>query len=208
MSDDVFNSSLPQFDEKLKLMVLGDQGVGKTAIIQRYCKGTFSENYISTVGIDFQNKIVNVKNKKVNLQIWDTAGQEKFRAISKNYIQSSQGFLVIYDISKRISFININNWMEIINQNSKAKFILIGNKKDLEDARQVQTNEGENLGRKFRCSFFETSAADGENIEEAFNKFAEEILEENPSGPSTKNEVSEIRKVSLEEVKPKNKKCC
>jgi small GTP-binding protein len=210
---DVINSTLPKFDEKIKLMVLGDAFVGKTSIIQKYCKDIFLKDYKNTVGFDFQNKIIKVKKKKINLQIWDTAGQERYRALGNSYIKLSQGFLVIYDISNRESFININNWMETIKQNRNVKFILIGNKKDLSDKREVSIKEGKDLSEKFGCSFFETSALDGENIDKIFHKFTEELLEGDylisisNNNNDNNNKTPEIKQLSLKEQTTK-KKCC
>ena len=166
------------YDEKIKLMVLGDSSVGKSSILTKYCKNQFFTKYITTIGIDFQTKYLNINNKKIKVQIWDTAGQERYRVVTKNYFNTSNGFIIIYDITDRRSFNNINNWMEQIESfiGKEVKCILFGNKNDLENKRDVQIEEGKELAKKYNCPFFETSAKEGNNIEEGFKEIIMEII--------------------------------
>ena len=109
------------YDEKIKIMIIGETRVGKTSLISKYCNNEFSGGqYLSTIGIDFQIKILNINSKKIRLQIWDTAGEERFRNIAKNYFQSSDGFLVVYDITNKESFDTLDYWIEEIKSNSQA----------------------------------------------------------------------------------------
>ena len=116
------------FDEKIKLMIIGETKTGKTSLISRYCKNEFSGSlYLSTMGIDFQIKNLQMNSKKIRLQIWDTAGQERFRNIAKNYFQSSDGFVIVYDIANLESFQTLDYWIEEIKSNSQELAKMISN---------------------------------------------------------------------------------
>ena len=180
--DEVAENSIEEndYDIKLKIMLLGDSTVGKTSILRRYCKNEFSNKYATTIGIDFQFKNMIKFDKRIRLQIWDTAGQERYKVVAKNYFNSSDGFVILYDITNKESFQNVTSWVSQINDiASKAvKFILFGNKNDLEEARIVKKNEGENMAKKYSMLFYETSAKTGENINEGFDFLVNEILKE------------------------------
>ena len=180
--DEVAENSIEEndYDIKLKIMLLGDSTVGKTSILRRYCKNEFSNKYATTIGIDFQFKNMIKFDKRIRLQIWDTAGQERYKVVAKNYFNSSDGFVILYDITNKESFQNVTSWISQINDiASKAvKFILFGNKNDLEEARIVKKNEGENMAKKYSMLFYETSAKTGENINEGFDFLVNEILKE------------------------------
>ena len=161
MTERVESISEDYYDEKIKLMIIGETRTGKTSLISRYCKGDYSESpYLSTIGIDFQIKNLTINSKKIRLQIWDTAGQERFRNIAKNYYQSSDGFIIVYDITNSESFQTLDYWIEEIKSNSHefTKMILVGNKCDLEDERQVKKEEGKDYAKKEKIKFYEVSA--------------------------------------------------
>ena len=167
------------FDEKIKIMIIGETKTGKTSLISRYCKNEFTGGaYLSTIGIDFQIKNLTINSKKIRLQIWDTAGQERFRNIAKNYFQSSDGFLILYDISNHESFETLDYWVEEIKSNSQelAKMILVGNKCDLINERKIKKEEGENYAKNKKIRFFEVSAKEGTNINTAFDTLVKDIL--------------------------------
>ena len=193
------------YDEKIKLMVLGDSNVGKSSILTKYCKNQFFTKYITTIGIDFQTKYLNINNKKIKVQIWDTAGQERYRVVTKNYFNTSNGFIIIYDITDRGSFNNINNWMEQIESfiGKEVKCILFGNKNDLENKRDVQIEEGKELAKKYNCPFFETSAKEGNNIEEGFKEIIMEIIKGNKNSKANRN-----NSIILKSKKTKQKSNC
>ena len=169
------------FDVKYKIMVLGESKVDKTQLIKRYTKDQFGGVYLTTVGMDFQDKIIEIEDKKVRLQIWDTAGQERFRNVTKSYFQSSQGLVLVYDITDRESFEKLNFWVDNIKNFApeNAKLILVGNKCDLANERKVSYEEGENYAKKFNIKFFESSAKDGTNVNELFFYLANEIYQDN-----------------------------
>ena len=194
------------FDLKYKIMVLGESKVGKTSLIKRYTKDQFGGVYLTTVGMDFQDKIIEIEDKKIRLQIWDTAGQERFRNITKSYFQSAQGLIIVYDIADKESFEKLNFWMENIKNNAPedAKIILVGNKQDLTSERHVSIEEGENYAKKFNIKFFEVCAKDGTNVKELFYYLANEIYQDDKlKGNDNKNGA----KLKYKLTKKNNKKC-
>ena len=195
------------YDEKIKLMVIGETRVGKTALIKKYTKNVFGGTYLTTVGIDFQEKIINVEEKSVKLQIWDTAGQERFRNIAKSYFHTSDGFLLVYDISCKDSFEKLNFWYEQIKLNApeNTKCVVAGNKCDLEEKRQVNKNEGENFAKTYNIDFYETSAKDGINVDEVFQTLASEIMKDIKKNGSKNKRSSQVLKKN---TKSKKKSCC
>jgi Ras-related protein Rab-1A len=212
-SDDEENAIEQDFDEKIKLMILGDSSVGKSSILRKYCKNEFLDKYITTIGIDFQIKNLTINNKKIKLQVWDTAGQERYRVVTKNYFNTSDGFIIIYDITNRETFTNINNWIEQITTivGNNVKCVIFGNKNDLNNKRKVETDEGKELAEKFNFKFFETSAKEGNNIEEGFKSITMDILDDISSVKERRNNTSILktkRGKKLNNNKEDNKKSC
>ena len=205
------NSIEEYFDEKINVMILGDSNVGKSSIITKYCKNEFLPKYIATIGLDFQMKYLNIDKKKVRLQIWDTAGQERYKVVSKNLFNTSDGFIVIYDITDRESFNSVNNWIEqIISYVGKdVKCVIFGNKNDLDNKRKVEINEGNELANKFKFKFFETSAKEGNNLEEGFNSLTFEIMGNIKSVKERRHNSNTSMLKPQNRSKLKNdKKCC
>ena len=208
--DDTLGSGEENYDEKIKIMVIGESKIGKTSIISRYCKNEFSGGaYLSTVGIDFQVKDLVLNNKLIRIQIWDTAGQERYRIIAKNYFQSSDGFVIVYDISNLETFEKLDYWIEQIKANSQenTKMILFGNKIDLEEQRQISKLEGEEYAKKININFFEVSAKEGININEAFEYFIKEVLSNYFNSENYIKIKSKLLSVSIQTPK-KNNSCC
>ena len=170
---------------KLKYIIVGHKFVGKSNILLRYSKGEFKKDYIVTVGVDFATKNIKVGVENVKLEIWDTAGQEEFRSISKSYYQNSTCSLVVYDISSRESFNAVKNWIDDCkNFGPKTlKIILIGNKCDLDSTlRQISYDEGKEYAEELKIDFYETSALTGQNINEVFNQSASDIVKKIKDG--------------------------
>jgi small GTP-binding protein len=169
--------NLVNFDYLLKYIIIGDAAVGKSNLLLRYVHGQFKPEYQLTIGVEFGAKNIEISNKIFRIQIWDTAGQESFRSITRAYYKNSVCAMVVYDITSRDSFNNVMSWIEDCkNQSPKTIFmILVGNKCDLEDKRQVSYEEGQDLAEKNELLFFETSAKDGINVEELFVNSAKEI---------------------------------
>ena len=192
-------------DFKVKIMFIGNSSVGKTSIIKRYSKNIFSTSYISTLGIDFESKNINIDNKTINLQIWDTAGQEKYKVLSKNYYNNSNAFIIVYDITNLESFESVMNWIDQIKENApeNVKSILLGNKSDLEEKRIISEEEGKNLAKKININFYETSAQNGANIEKAIDNLVKDVIND-------ENFIKEnTPKLDRNKLKTeKKKKCC
>ena len=162
-----------------KLILIGNSGVGKSSIIQRYMKNTFEESYKCTIGVDFLMKTLNLNGKTVKLQLWDTAGQEKYKSMVASYYRGANVALVIFDITNHASFDSLPVWIENYYKNGpeEKNIILIGNKKDMEESRQVTRQEAEIFSETNNMMYFETSAKEGDNIEYIFTYAAEKLLE-------------------------------
>ena len=166
-----------QFDYLLKYIIIGDEEVGKSNLLSHYIDDRFTSEYQSTIGVEFRAKNVVIRNTTYRIQMWDTSGKENFRSITRAYYKNSVCALVVYDISSRDSFNNVSTWIEDCrNQSPKTIFmVLIGNKSDLADKRQVSTEEGRELAEKYEMKFYETSAKTGENVNDIFNDSVDEI---------------------------------
>ena len=158
----------------LKIIILGSSEVGKKSIINRYFNNEFSQNLISTIGIDYKTKFFKFDEAKVKVNFIDTPGQEKFRAISVNYLKGTNGVVLIFDITKKDTFDWIQGWIDDINKNVKADIgkILFGNKKDLENEREVLKEDAEQLAKELGCKYYEGSSKTGDNVTEALDECA------------------------------------
>uniref|UniRef100_A0A3B5MSX5 small monomeric GTPase n=1 Tax=Xiphophorus couchianus TaxID=32473 RepID=A0A3B5MSX5_9TELE len=166
------------YDYLFKLLLIGDSGVGKTCLLFRFSEDSFNTTFISTIGIDFKIRTIELDGKRVKLQIWDTAGQERFRTITTAYYRGAMGIMLVYDISNEKSFDNIKNWIRNIEEHasSDVEKMILGNKCDMTDRRQVSKDRGEKLAIDYGVKFLETSAKSGLNVEEAFYTIARDIL--------------------------------
>ncbi|XP_006004454.1 ras-related protein Rab-43 [Latimeria chalumnae] len=167
------------YDFLFKIVLIGDAGVGKTCVVQRFKTGIFVERQGNTIGVDFTMKTLELQGKRVKLQIWDTAGQERFRTITQSYYRSANGAIIAYDISRRSSFESIPKWIEDVKKYAGSNIVqlLIGNKSDLNNLRQVQLIEAQTLSSHFDViAAIETSAKDSSNVEEVFVKMATELM--------------------------------
>ena len=170
------------YDIILKLVMIGDSGVGKTNILSRYINNEFSSITKATVGVEFFSTIIKKNNKLIKLQIWDTAGQERYKSITSAYYKGAKGAFVVYDITKMKTFKNLDKWITELkaNGNEDIYIILIGNKLDLEKNREVMTNDVKRKAEELKVGYFETSALDGSNIEHAFDVIVEEMSKKIP----------------------------
>lgn len=165
----------------VKIVMLGDSRVGKSSILKKFISNEFSHNYITTLGIDFLQKTIMVDGINIKVQVWDTAGQEKYRTMVQSYYKSAMGIILVYDISNEESFERVQDWMRQIKVHAEedVKIVLCGNKADLqEEERQVEQDRGAQQAADFGLPFFETSAQSGQNIEEAFEECALKIVKE------------------------------
>mmetsp|Transcript_7523 Transcript_7523/g.31134 ORF Transcript_7523/g.31134 Transcript_7523/m.31134 type:complete len:250 (-) Transcript_7523:416-1165(-) len=159
---------------KYKLVFLGDQGVGKTCIINRFVYDSFDKSYQATIGIDFLSKTMYLEDRTVRLQLWDTAGQERFRSLIPSYIRDSSVAVVVYDTTNRASYVNTAKWIDDIRaeRGDDVVIMLVGNKTDLADRRQVASEEGEAKANDENIMFIETSAKAGLNVKQLFRNLA------------------------------------
>ena len=143
---------------KQKLILIGDVAVGKTSIINSILGQKFNDEYEPSIGVDFFSKTIKYKGKSIKLQIWDSAGQEKFKSLIPNYIRGASLIILVYDITNKSSFNNLNSWIEFINNYESTNIIICGNKIDLKDKREVSFEEGEKFSEEKKMDFFEISA--------------------------------------------------
>jgi len=167
-----------------KYIIIGDTGVGKSCLLLQFTDKRFQPVHDLTIGVEFGARMVIIDNKQVKLQIWDTAGQESFRSITRSYYRGAAGALLVYDITRRDTFKHLSRWLEEARQHSQSDMVimLIGNKNDLEHRRAVSTEEGEAFARANGLIFMETSAKTAFNVEQAFINTAEKIHQNILSG--------------------------
>ncbi|KAJ2683850.1 ras GTPase, partial [Coemansia sp. RSA 1285] len=166
-------------DYLFKLLLIGDSGVGKSCLLLRFADDTYTESYISTIGVDFKIRTIELDGKTVKLQIWDTAGQERFRTITSSYYRGAHGIIVVYDVTDGETFSNVKQWLQEIDRYASegVNKLLVGNKSDLEDKRKVDVTEAKDFADSLSISFLETSAKDSTNVEKAFMTMAGQIKE-------------------------------
>lgn len=189
-------------DNIFKILLLGDSTVGKTCFLMRFTDKTFQEIHMSTIGLDYRLKEVTMADgKHIKVQIWDTAGQDRYRSITRNYYKGADGILLIYDVTNITSFHNIKTWLTQIGENAslQVKIIVVGNKVDLQN-RVVKEEDAKKLASEFKLQFFEASAKLNNKIDECFNTLITEIYKD--------FENSKIEAQKLKEMNKEKKKCC
>ena len=210
-----------ELDFIFKVVFLGDSSVGKSNIISKYKLNEFNRNSKSTVGVEFYSKIITQNNKNIKIQIWDTAGQERFKSITKSYYKGAKGAIIVYDITRRATFENVQEWFKdtkTMGDNTHLVLMLVGNKSDLVNERQVSTEEGKKEAEMNGMAFMETSALDGTNITEAFELMAKLITEKQMSignlglrdeSPENKGDISNKAKtIEVNSKAGEKEKCC
>ena len=186
-----------------KILLLGDDSIGKTCFFLRYSDGIFDQTHMTTIGLDYRLKSIILKDgKSIKLQIWDTAGQDRFRTITKHYYKGMHGIILIYDVTDRRTFESIRNWVSIIREvaTEKVTIYLVANKIDMKENRKVEREEGEKLAKELGLPFMEVSAKDGINVDEIFEDLVERIYKIYGDDPQS------FIKLSLS--KSKKKKYC
>ena len=166
-----------EYDFLMKLILVGDSGVGKTNILSKYLKNDFDPDSKATVGVEFGTKNIEIDNKRIKVQIWDTAGQERYKSITSTYYKGAKGAFIVYDITRKSTFDNIDKWIGDLKNNGDENMIvyLVGNKSDLNDMREVRKDEAMTKSEKFNIAFSETSAIYGDNIHKIFQDLMEKV---------------------------------
>lgn len=179
---------------KYKIVILGDQGVGKTSLLTRFMYESFEENYLSTVGIDFCSKTMYLEDRTIRLQIWDTAGQERFRTLIPSYIRDSSVAIIAYDITNRYSFNNITTWIEDVRaeRGSDVIIMIVANKIDLADRRKVTLEELQKKAAEENVLFMETSAKAGYNVRAMFAEIGKHLPGNDAPDAASGNNVIDI----------------
>ena len=162
-----------------KYIIIGDSGVGKSCLLLQFTDKRFEPSHDLTIGVEFGARTIKIEDTPIKLQIWDTAGQESFRSITRSYYRGATGALLVYDVTRRDTFEHVSSWLEDAkdNANMAITILLIGNKTDLADKREVSTEEGEALAKENGLAFIETSAKTASNVEEAFMNTARAIYQ-------------------------------
>lgn len=215
-----------EYDYLIKLLALGDSGVGKTTFLYRYTDNKYSRKFTTTVGIDFREKRVmytgtgsdgtSEKNYTVHLQLWDTAGQERFRSLTTAFFRDAMGFLLMFDLTNQQSFLNVRNWMSQLQANAYCEspdIVLVGTKADLKDMRDVNGRQARDLADRYGIPYFETSAATGAEVDKAVTSLLDLVMrrmEQSTEGAASSFEAPNGSPVSSHEaeVAPQRKCAC
>lgn len=203
------------YDILRKIVLIGDSGVGKTSLLQRFAEQHFSDTHITTIGVDFKLRTIQVGNVRVKLQVWDTAGQEKFRVITKTYYRNAAGIIIAYDVTNGESFVNTKRWIEEVKSNcgdDGVPIVLVGNKCDSPN-KIISLNDQQEYARLMNLQFFETSAKDNINVDEVFIELSRLILarQERTGAVTNSNNQSNGFKIDSKKsniINEKRKKCC
>ena len=200
-----------EYDYIFKVLLVGNSVVGNTSLILRYVDQIWNDVFIPTIGVDFKVKSLEIENKSIKLQIWDTAGQERFRNVISSYFKGAHGILLIFDITSRDSFKELENWLAEVEKNASTQIlkILIGNKCDLEEEREISKDEGEAFAMRNGMQYIETSAKINTNVNEAFEALSKIMVEYYSKKSSAINENKTIKMNKGTDITiPKKKKCC
>ena len=201
------------YDVLFKIVLIGDSFVGKTNIMSKYLKNEFHEDSKATVGVEFGAKKFDIEGKSVKAQIWDTAGQERYKSITTTYYRGAKGALIVYDITRKETFDSVDRWIsELVNSGDKnMTMLLIGNKCDLDNQRQVTKEQGEEKAKAFKVAFLETSASSGENLDVAFEMIMKEVYSKCKNELDEDDGMEEMQmgqEIDLTKKKTVDKKSC
>jgi len=199
-----------EYDYLFKLLLIGDSGVGKSCLLLRFADHTYTESYISTIGVDFKIRTIELDGKTIKLQIWDTAGQERFRTITSSYYRGAQGIIVVYDITDAESFNNVKQWLSEIDRYASegVNKLLVGNKNDLANKRAVNAEQAKAFADSVGIPFLETSAKTSTNVENAFLTMAQQIKNRVAQQPHINSTKKTPVVLSGQEVNQEKSSCC
>ena len=204
----------PNAEIRIKLLIIGDSAVGKTSMLLKYTDNFFPESHLATIGVEFKTKEVEYNGYNIELQVWDTAGQERFKSITKSFFRNANGIIFVYDITQKNTFKNVKDWIKDSEVNDFGfQRILVGNKIDLQNKRQVSLEDAKEWADKKNMEVIETSAKTGANIDKAVLKLIELILQ-NKTNDEIMNKFGVTEKKNTEKLNnkdnktKKSKKCC
>ena len=186
------------YDHLFRYIIVGDMAVGKSCLLLQFTDNKFRHQHELTIGVEFGGKTIEVGNKVVKIQIWDTAGQEKFRSISHSYIRNADAIILVYDVTNEETFDHVSTWMEAIQGLARQGLpvILVGNKIDMENERKISTEEGQKLAEKYKILFKEASAMSGNGVTEAFTMLTIEIFDKQGISGNSGCKLEDAKKVS------------
>ena len=202
-----------EYDKTCQILILGDSSVGKTSLISRYANGIFKEEYLATVGLDYYNKQDTINNLNVLVKLWDTAGQERFKSLTPNYFRNAEGVVIVFDVTNSETFENLKYWISSIKSNLGEKniiipIIIIGNKIDMDDMRDINKEEADKFAKENDYKYFEASAKTGEGVDEAFREIVNQILDNSDKLEEIKEERKSIKIQEEPNNNQKKKNCC
>ena len=178
-------------DEKIQLIMIGESDVGKTSLIRRYTKNLFNINHLETTGVEFNSKNEKINNKIIKVKIWDTAGQEIFHSLTKNFYRKADGIIIVFDVTNRESFDKVHDWVKSVYDNTdtyrEIQIILVGNKIDLELNRQISKEEGIKLSEYFEIPYFEASAKNSNGVRDFMVKIILDVINNKVNNRSSFN---------------------
>lgn len=200
-------SQLPEYDELFKVVLVGNSGVGKSKLLARFTKDEFLQDSKATIGIEFAHKDIHIQNQLIRAQIWDTGGQERYRSITAVYYRDAVGALLVYDVSNRKSFNDLDRWLKEVRTatGDETRVLVIGNKSDLTSTREVSLEEAARYAETNGLKVIETSAKDSSNVQEAFLGILNDIFNKHRPSPSVHSRGS---KLSNKQNSPKKSGCC
>ncbi|XP_062599593.1 ras-related protein Rab-11A-like [Saccostrea cucullata] len=207
-----------EYDFLAKVVLIGDSGVGKSNLLSRYTRNEFSLETKTTIGVEFATRSVHINGQTLKAQIWDTAGQDRYRAITNAYYRKAVGVVMVYDIAKRVTFDNLDKWLKEVRDftDDDVILLLVGNKTDLRHLRAVSSHEAQQYAEKNRMSFIETSALDTTHVETAFQTILSEIysmvsqksMKDDTGGFTLTSELQSYDVTETENEKDGKRKCC
>ena len=204
------------YDKTIQILVIGDSSVGKTSLITRYTNGTFKEDYLATVGLDYYSQVEAINYQTINIKLWDTAGQERYKSLTQNYFRNAEGVLLTYDVTNSESFDNLKDWIGSIKTNMEGKniflpLIIVGNKIDMEDSREINKEDAEKFASDNNYKYFETSAKTGEGVDDAIRDLVNQVLNQGDQMDDQKIEARksvQLKDANIESAEVKKKGCC
>jgi len=197
------------YDKTCQILIIGDSSVGKTSIISRYTNGTFKEEYLATVGLDYYSKEEIIDGKTINIKLWDTAGEERYKSLTQNYFRNAEGVLLVFDVTNTNSFNNLKDWISSIKLNMEGKnifipVVIIGNKLDMEDQREITKEQAEQFVSENKYKYFETSAKTGEGVDKSIRELATQILKQDGQMDDQKAARATSRQLKKEDITTNN----